>query len=456
MRGEFSGVSGMIGGAVLLSMVFAVALGFNFLQLRDSFTWVEHTNEVLHQIDGAARNLVKAESGERGYLLTGDRSYFESYKQSRAAAAKALDAIERLAGDNRDQERRLAELRPMIEARLAEYEQAIAAGPPQLNVALAVLTSARSTGLTARIEAALGEMRGAELSLLALRQNRVDRISMLVAGFAIASSTLAVILAAFGALLLQRHRDERTLREVQSELLRVSRLSTMGEMSAALAHELNQPLTAMTNYLYAGRRLAEQLPDESSGGLRELIGKAIDQGLRAGRTIRRLREFVSRSDSERRIEKLQKVVEETITLALISARDPSIPVTIAIDPAADTVLIDKIQIQQALLNLLRNAIEATQNAVRREIVISSAPAENGMVRISVADSGQGMPAETMATLFQPFITTKSGGMGIGLSISRTIVAAHGGEITAEANPGGGTVFRFTVPGAAPESARLSG
>jgi len=444
-------VPALIAGAVALSVAFAIALGINVMQLRDSFAWVEHTNEVLREINAVARNLLEAESGERGYLLTGDASYRASYEESSAAIPATLGTLGALIADNPEQAGRLDALRPVIAARLDELARAVAFGPARLNDALQVLGSARATRLTPRIQDELGQMRRIELALLTVRQQRVDRDSLLLAGLAAATSVLAVLFSALGALLFQRHRDERALREVQGELLQVSRLSTMGEMAAALAHELNQPLTAMSNYLQAGRRLAEQMTDARAPTLREVMTKAAEQAMRAGRTIQRLREFVARGDSERRIESLRKVVEEAGALALVVAKERTTAITVELDPRVDDVLIDKVQIQQVLLNLLRNAIEAMQDSARRTIVVTSEPAADGMVRVSLADSGPGMAPEVMAKLFQPFVTTKSQGMGIGLSISRTIVAAHGGEITAEANPAGGTIFRFTVPAAEPEA-----
>ena len=444
-------VPALIAGAVALSVAFAIALGINVMQLRDSFAWVEHTNEVLREINAVARNLLEAESGERGYLLTGDASYRASYEESSAAIPATLGTLGALIADNPEQAGRLDALRPVIAARLDELARSLALGPARLGEALQILSRARATRLTPRVEDELGQMRRIELALLTVRQQRVDRDSLLLAGLAAATSVLAVLFSALGALLFQRHRDERTLREVQAELLQVSRLSTMGEMAAALAHELNQPLTAMSNYLQAGRRLAEQMTDARAPTLREVMSKATEQALRAGRTIQRLREFVARGDSERRIESLRRVVEEAGALALVVAKERTTAITVELDPRVDDVLIDKVQIQQVLLNLLRNAIEAMQDSARRAIVVASAPAADGMVRVSVADSGPGMAPEVMAKLFQPFVTTKSQGMGIGLSISRTIIAAHGGEITAEANPAGGTVFRFTVPGAEPEA-----
>ena len=177
--------------------------------------------------------------------------------------------------------------------------------------------------------------------------------------------------------------------------------------------------------------------------------KAAEQSLRAGDIIRRLRDFVARGESERRIENLKKLIEEASALALVGAKEHGVRVKFQIDPAHDVVLVDKVQIQQVLLNLIRNAIEAMDQSPRRELLIGSRP-DGEMVEVFVADTGPGIAPEIAGQLFQPFITTKRYGMGVGLSISRSIVESHGGQIVVEPNQGGGTVFRFTMPGVTSE------
>jgi two-component system, LuxR family, sensor kinase FixL len=250
--------------------------------------------------------------------------------------------------------------------------------------------------------------------------------------------------------LSEHHEREQLLHEVQSELLHMSRLSTMGQMASTLAHELNQPLAAISNYLQGSRRLLEQATDERSLQLRDALDKAGEQALRTGQIIRRLRDFVARGEPEWRIESIKRLVEEASALALVAAKEHAIRVTFQLDPSLDLVLVDKIQVEQVLLNLLRNALEAMETSERRELVISTAPAANDMITVSVADTGSGIDPNVMTQLFQPFVTTKRQGMGIGLSISRTIVESHGGEIKAEPNPGGGTIFRFTLRAVAHE------
>jgi two-component system sensor kinase FixL len=244
--------------------------------------------------------------------------------------------------------------------------------------------------------------------------------------------------------LTERQKTEARLQELQSELVHISRLTAMGEMASTLAHELNQPLSAISNYLKGSRRLLEGRDDEKSTMTRDALEKAADQALRAGQIIRRLRDFVSRGESERRVESITKLVEEASALALVGVKDRGIRVQFQFDPSIDLVLADRVQIQQVLLNLIRNAMDAMETTQARELVVSITPVDDDFVCISVADSGGGIAPEIAEHLFQPFITTKRHGMGVGLSISRTIIEAHGGRIWVEPNPTGGTIFHFTL------------
>jgi two-component system sensor kinase FixL len=221
----------------------------------------------------------------------------------------------------------------------------------------------------------------------------------------------------------------------------------MGEMASTLAHELNQPLSAITNYLKGSQRLLESTSSDRAPMLREALDKAAEQAIRAGQIIRRLRDFVSRGESERQIESVVKLIEEANALALVGAKELGVRVRLQFHPDADLVLADRVQIQQVLLNLIRNAVDAMADSPTRELVIAARPVDDDMVEVSVADSGSGIAPEIAEQLFQPFITTKRQGMGVGLSISRTIVDAHGGKIWAEPNGAGGTIFRFTLPAA---------
>jgi len=249
----------------------------------------------------------------------------------------------------------------------------------------------------------------------------------------------------------QRQQTEARLQELQSELVHISRLTAMGEMASALAHELNQPLLAIVGFMKGAQRLlASGSDDDHSGMLRNAMDKAAEQALRAGQIIRRLRDFVARGESERRVESVNRLIEEASALALVGTKDQGVRVRFQFDPAVDLVLVDKVQIQQVLLNLLRNAVEAMEASQKRELVVSTAVTDEDMIAIAVADTGSGITPEVASQLFQPFVTSKRDGMGVGLSISRTIVEAHGGQITAQPNPGGGTIFRFTLRAAPQE------
>jgi len=250
--------------------------------------------------------------------------------------------------------------------------------------------------------------------------------------------------------LTESQKTDSRLQELQSQLVRISSLTAMGEMASTLAHELNQPLSAIANYTKGASRMLEGSSDERSIMIREAMDGATEQALRAGHIIRHLRDFVARGESERAIESLVKLVEEAIALSLVGTKDQHIHVRFQFHRADAFVLADKIQVQQVLLNLIRNAIEAMQDCIRCELCISTEGAADGTVMISVTDSGTGMALGLSSQIFQPFFTTKEQGMGVGLSISRTIIEAHGGRIWVEPNPAGGTKFSFTLRAATDE------
>jgi two-component system sensor kinase FixL len=255
--------------------------------------------------------------------------------------------------------------------------------------------------------------------------------------------------------LSERQESDRRLQEMQSELLHVSRLTAMGEMASALAHELNQPLSAIASYVKGCFRLVESETLDRPR-LLDALERARDQALRAGEIIKRLRDFVAKGDTERRLENLARVVEEASLLAMVGAKEQRINVSFDLDTKLRPVLIDKVQVQQVVLNLIRNAADALQTSDKREIKVAVKQDVGGFAAVSVADSGPGVTVEFLPQLFQPFMTTKHDGMGIGLSISRGIIEAHGGRIWVEANPAGGAVFRFTVPITSDEEAAYGG
>lgn len=247
--------------------------------------------------------------------------------------------------------------------------------------------------------------------------------------------------------LTERQDRERRLAELQAELVHVSRLNDLGQMVSALAHEVNQPLAAMSNYASGVRRLL-------AGGKAELalaaMDRVLDQAERARQIVQRLRDLVRKGETEKRVENLARTIEEASALALVGIGE-RIHLDIRVEDDAGFVVIDKVQIQQILINLIRNAAEAMAGQPDRKLSIT-AVRQGDQVAVSVADSGPGLSQDVRAKLFQPFVTTKPQGMGVGLSVCRTIAEAHGGQLWAEDPPSGGAVFRFTVPWAEPVAA----
>lgn len=245
----------------------------------------------------------------------------------------------------------------------------------------------------------------------------------------------------------ERQETQSRLQELQADLVHMSRLTAMGEMASALAHELNQPLAAISNYMKGCRRLIEQGGSSALPRITEALDKSADQAIRAGQIIRRLRDFVGRGDTEKRLERVTRLVEEASALALVGGREQGIVTRFEFDHDVGAILADRVQVQQILVNLLRNALDAMQNSKRRELIVATSRTPEGMVEITVEDTGPGIAREIADTLFNPFVTTKASGMGVGLSISRTIAEAHGGSLWAENKESGGAVFHLVLPAA---------
>jgi two-component system sensor kinase FixL len=243
----------------------------------------------------------------------------------------------------------------------------------------------------------------------------------------------------------ERQEAQLRFRDLQSELAHVGRISEMGTLASSLAHELNQPLTAIASYCEGAAELLSRQPAADDLEMaREALKEAAGQAVRAGEIVRRMRDFMTHGETERRIESLSALMTEATALALVGSREHGIDVQVNLDSKADLVFVDRVQIQQVLFNLVRNAMEAMLDSPTRALMIT-ASAEQGFVTLSVEDTGSGVSETVAPQLFQPFITSKQTGMGIGLSICRTIVEAHGGRIWFEPGGDGGTIFRFTLP-----------
>lgn len=260
--------------------------------------------------------------------------------------------------------------------------------------------------------------------------------------------TFGVVFAAAGGLrrqgLTRAKADAARIAAIQAQMIRVSRLNAVGAMAGALAHELNQPLTAVANYLNAAQQLLdrEDVPVEKVG---DLLRKAGDQTLRAGQIVSRVRAGVDRGDVLTAAESASEMVREAVEVAIDGEAREGLTVRYAFDPGADRVLADRIQIQQVVLNLARNAVEAMADRPRRELRVGSGGGDPGWLQIYIADTGPGIAPQIADRLFQPFATARADGMGVGLSISRRIIEAHGGRIWVETNDDGGATFRFSLP-----------
>jgi len=244
---------------------------------------------------------------------------------------------------------------------------------------------------------------------------------------------------------------------LQRELNHASRLTAMGEMAAALAHEINQPLTAITNYANVVERTLSSADADTSKAA-EYTKRIGEQALRAGDIIRRLRGFVQHVESDPKTENVSEVVREACELATLDAATKGIRIVYDFADDLPLIKLDRIQIQQVVVNLVRNGMDAIADARDRTVDIATwhrdAPKEIGIglragkadcVHISVHDAGPGIDPQVIDRLFEPFVTTKEDGMGIGLSVSRSIVEAHGGEITAENDEQGGARFTLSLP-----------
>jgi two-component system sensor kinase FixL len=249
--------------------------------------------------------------------------------------------------------------------------------------------------------------------------------------------------------LSERQARDRRIQELQLEMWQLGRLTDMGQMAAGLAHELNQPLTAILNYTNAGRDIAAETGDKD---LEKIFAKVAEQTSRAGAIIKRLRSFIEKREPHRVPEDLGRVIEDAIRLGMTDATERGVELKLDIAPALPEAMIDRIQIQQVLVNLMKNAAEAMENSLRQTITVSATEISEDFLQVSVADTGPGIDREIADKLFQAFVTSKKSGMGMGLNICRSIVESHGGRLWAEANPTGGTVFRFNLPVARDETA----
>ncbi len=245
----------------------------------------------------------------------------------------------------------------------------------------------------------------------------------------------------------ERKRAEEEIRQTQERLTQFARLSTMGEMAAGLAHEINQPLTAIANYAQALQRLLAAPEPPEPADVELALQQISAQALRAGEVIRRLRSFVKTRESRSEVVDPMQLISDLMTFAEPDVRVNDIRLRFEAGEALPSVVCDTVQVQQVMLNLIRNAIDAMNEsgATRREITIRATRTEPDSIEISVADHGPGIAADVADNIGNPFFTTKATGTGLGIAISRSIVRAHGGRLSHRPTPGGGATVFFTLP-----------
>ena len=243
----------------------------------------------------------------------------------------------------------------------------------------------------------------------------------------------------------QKKAEEEALRS-REQMMHVSRLTTMGEMAAAMAHELNQPLAAIANYTAACRRLM-QMGDEHRQDIVDALTAIGNQAQRAGEVIQRLRDFTRDQEMTRGSVTVESILEEIRPLAELDAKANNIHMVEHVPRHLPPVVADRVQIESVILNLLRNGVDAMADTApdQRHLELSVDQQSEDSVRVSIRDHGTGVPPEVQGNLFNPFFTTKKHGMGMGLAICRTIVIAHGGKLECSNNEDGGATFWFTLP-----------
>ena len=250
--------------------------------------------------------------------------------------------------------------------------------------------------------------------------------------------------------LSERRAAEQSARSLELRLAHVGRFNLMGEMAAGIAHEINQPLSAIATYAQAGKRVLQR------GNAEDICTRIDDQARRAGQVIDNLRKFIRKQEIKTQSLDVNRVIAGVMTLIEVDAHSEGIPVQVRPREGLPKVRADAVQLQQVLLNLTRNSVDAMRGAIGKErgIVIKTECGENGGVRLSVTDHGHGVSANLGEDIFHPFVTTKRDGLGVGLAISNTIVQSYGGTLSYSENPAGGSIFTVELPAERSEEAAV--
>jgi len=434
----FLGMSGLFAAAALF-IASALILAALLVRMQDHFGSTQHGDSVLAETSGLTQALDESAAAARGFVATSDSGLVGVREQAKRAIGRHLAALGGMVRGDGEAERIVHTVAPVIGRRRAMLDEMIALARQSDGTQRIQAGEMQRIGLARSIGGELGKLRNHERKLIAVQQNLVRFDIRLAIALVLLTAVIAPACGLAGIWVLQRERDSQRGRELQLELMHVQRLGIMGQTAAMLAHEINQPLTAANNFLAALRRTYAEAPDKVPG-LLDRIGQQIQ---RASSILGKLRHFIAKRENERTAEMPDILIEDAVVL--LGTIDASVTLKTQIANDLPAVMVDRVQLQQVLVNLMRNAIEAMRDSPRRELTLAVAAASRDSVEISVSDTGPGLPKEVAAQLFEPFVSTKPEGMGVGLSICRSIIAQHGGRIWADPNPDGGTAFRFVLP-----------
>jgi signal transduction histidine kinase len=481
--------------AVVVVILASSAIVYSSLLVIEwAKNWRVHTTDVLETLQKAKDAIVDQETGVRGYLITGDEKFLEPYHRGGNAYTAAVQKVKDLTSDNPAQQSRLDELNELAKkwrSRIAEPEIALMAKPETREDARALEGSTAGKTAMDLVRAKVDEIDGVERDLLAKRDAAQRKAFATAYTMTILGGATSLIIATLMGVLLTRgiagpitrmtsamttlakgdttvevprvnrsdeigamaaavqiFKDSMIERErALAELAHVNRVTTMGQLTASIAHEVNQPVAAVvTNADAALRWLGAQPPDLKEA--REALGGIIVDGNRASDVIRRIRMLINKQvpTQNDRLD-INETISEVIALTRSEVLRNGVSLQTRLVKDLPLIQGDRVQLQQVMLNLIVNAVQAMSGVSEgsRELLIGSGKDASTGVLVTVRDSGPGLNPESFDHLFDAFYTTKPGGMGMGLSICRSIIEAHGGQVWATANVPQGAIFQFILP-----------
>ncbi len=412
----FAGNAGVIIAAALFLLTSLILAG-TLVRMQEHSAKSQATQTALRETVELQESLNEASAAARGFALSRDRTLLAVYKVAKQFIGTHLGNLVLDLKDDTGALRHLRESEPRIAAQIQDLDAVI--GGSDEPGATDHASEARRIEVGQSNNAQLAALRAHLRDALQSDQGQTTGDLRLAIALVLIAGIAAPLCGLIGIYLLRRERDNQRARELQMELMHTQRLAIMGETSAMLAHEINQPLAAATNYISVLRRLLDTGAVEKAQPVVERINEQVQ---RTGTILRKLRRFIEKRESERTLESPEVLVDDAITL--LGTIDNEVGLDTRIGADLPRVMVDRVQLQQVLVNLMRNAIEAMQECSRRDLVLSVISPDHKSVEISLADTGPGLPQHVSERLFQPFVSTKQSGMGLGLSIRRSIIEQH--------------------------------